>query len=387
VPILASLRQRGHHVTIFTLADELGHLDPLGIEAFAIDALVELIQIKDWQARWSWRASLSVIDTFIERARYDAADLTRAIATHDPDVLLIDINCWGAAISAEASELPWAMYSPYLLPLSSRDAPPFGLGLRPTAGLLGKTRDAILHRAADGGFARFIAPALNQLRTRHGLPPLTGFDAMLERPPLLLALTAEGFEYPRSDWPANVRLVGPMQWAPPQAMPPWLLHMRGPIVLVTCSSEYQRDARMVEVALQALPPEGISVIATTAANDPRAFNVPRGSKVVRYAPHEAILERAVCAVCHGGMGITQKALAAGVPVVAVPFGRDQHETARRVEVAQAGVRLHPRRLTPDRLLASVQMAIDRRAGAQRVSHAYAAAGGAEAAADACEALA
>lgn len=53
---------------------------------------------------------------------------------------------------------------------------------------------------------------------------------------------------------------------------------------------------------------------------------------MRFVPHEAVLERAACVVCHGGMGITQKALAAEVPVVVVPFGRDQVETARRVEL-------------------------------------------------------
>jgi hypothetical protein len=33
--------------------------------------------------------------------------------------------------------------------------------------------------------------------------------------PLLLYLTAEPFEYPRSDWPEAVRLVGPCDWDPP----------------------------------------------------------------------------------------------------------------------------------------------------------------------------
>ena len=86
------------------------------------------------------------------------------------------------------------------------------------------------------------------------------------------------------------------------------------------------------------------------------------------------------------MGITQKALAAGVPVVVVPCGRDQLDTARRVEVAGAGVRISPRRLTPARLLDAVHTAIERRAGAQRVSRAYEAAGGQAAGADAIEAL-
>jgi UDP:flavonoid glycosyltransferase YjiC (YdhE family) len=43
-------------------------------------------------------------------------------------------------------------------------------------------------------------------------------------------------------------------------------------------------------------------------------------------------------------------------------------------------------LTPGRLADAVRTAIDRRAGAQRVSRAYAAAGGASAAADAIEAI-
>jgi UDP:flavonoid glycosyltransferase YjiC (YdhE family) len=87
------------------------------------------------------------------------------------------------------------------------------------------------------------------------------------------------------------------------------------------------------------------------------------------------------------MGITQKTLAAGVPVVVVPFGRDQYETARRVEVAAAGVRLAPRRLTPERLADAVRSAIDLRPGAQRVSRLFAEAGGAAAAVDALEQIA
>jgi UDP:flavonoid glycosyltransferase YjiC (YdhE family) len=86
------------------------------------------------------------------------------------------------------------------------------------------------------------------------------------------------------------------------------------------------------------------------------------------------------------MGITQKALARGVPVCIVPFGRDQLETARHVEVAGAGTRLPAQRLNPERLRRAVRQAISRRPGAERMAAAFAAAGGARAAADAFEAL-
>jgi UDP:flavonoid glycosyltransferase YjiC (YdhE family) len=84
------------------------------------------------------------------------------------------------------------------------------------------------------------------------------------------------------------------------------------------------------------------------------------------------------------MGATQKALARGIPVCAVPFGRDQLEVARRVEIAGAGARLQAGRLRSDRLLAKVREAMTKCDGAERVAQAFAAAGGPSAAADAFE---
>jgi MGT family glycosyltransferase len=387
VPILRELISRGHRADVCTLSDEIGELRRLGIGAQAIDPAIEAVELEDWRKRSLLGATSSVMSTFRARARLEAPDLARAIDSHDPDVLLIDVSCWGAAAVAEASGRPWAIYSPYLLPLASRDAPPFGLGLRPRAGKLGMIRDALVRPFASAAFDRMAMPSINRLRERHGLRTLARYDDVLARPPALLALTAEGFEYARSDWPANVRLVGPVNWAPPEAAPDWLPSLPDPLVLVTCSTERQRDGRLIAVALQALPSAGMSVLATSAAHDPSAFRAPARSRVVRFLAHDAALERAACVVCHGGMGITQKALTAGVPLVVVPIGRDQLETARRVEVAGAGVRLSPRRLTPARLVTAVGEALDCRAGAADVSRAYAAAGGCIAAADALEAIA
>jgi MGT family glycosyltransferase len=386
VPILKELAERGHQSVVCTLSHELSHLGETGIDGQALDPVVERNQLKDWRESSPRRAILSTRSTFAERASAEAPDFVRAIAGHNPDVLVVDINAWGAATVAESSGRPWVMYAPYLLPLPSRDAPPFGPGLAPMKGPLGQVRDALVRRAMSAGVNRAALGLLNALRARYGLNAFEHFGEALRRPPLLLGLTAEGFEYPRSDWPTNVRLVGPLNWTPPASAPEWLDEVSDPLVLVTCSTERQDDARLLHVALEALPAAGMSVIATAAAHDPDQFNVPPGSRVARFISHATILSRAVCVVCHGGMGITQKALAAQVPVVAVPFGRDQLETARRLEVAKAGVRLAPRRLNPDRLATAVRTAIDRREGAARVSRAYASAGGQQAAADAIQAL-
>jgi UDP:flavonoid glycosyltransferase YjiC (YdhE family) len=97
--------------------------------------------------------------------------------------------------------------------------------------------------------------------------------------------------------------------------------------------------------------------------------------VCRFVPHDVVLDRASCAVTHGGMGTTVKALDRGVPVCVVPFARDQAEVARRVEVARCGTRLPAKKLTPSRLRESVREAMTMVEGAHRVAAGFAATGG------------
>ena len=128
------------------------------------------------------------------------------------------------------------------------------------------------------------------------------------------------------------------------------------------------------------------MIATLPAAEIEHAKVPANAHVEQFIAHTPILARAACAVTHGGAGVTQKALASGVPVCVVPFGRDQLEVARRVEIADAGTRLPARRLTPDRLKAKIQEALTKREGAKRVADGFAGTGGPAAAANAIEQL-
>jgi MGT family glycosyltransferase len=272
------------------------------------------------------------------------------------------------------------------VPLPSRDAPPFGLGLRPRHDALGHLRDALLRPVTLGALERLIARSMNPLRAELGLPPVhTIFDVYLAAD-VVLAFTAEPFEYPRSDWPAKVRLVGPGMWEPSAERPAWLDSLDRPLVLVTCSTLFQNDGRLIDVVCTAFAGEPFDVVITTADVDASRVTPPPNVRIERFVPHTPVLERAACVVCHAGMGITQKAIALGVPVVAVPFGRDQPEVARRVEVAGVGVRLPVRRLRPDRLREAVRLAMARRPAAERLALAFKAAGGAAAAADALEGL-
>ena len=383
-PILDELHRRGHEVVLRTLASQIPLMRSRGFDTAAISPSIEAIELDDWRARNSLQSMRANARVFGARAMHDSPDLTQAIADTRPDALLVDINTWGALMAAEAWGGPWAAFCPYPLPLRSTEAPPFGPGFAPARGPLGRTRDRLTRTLVFGAVERQMRPALNNIRTRAGLEPVATLQDWFARPPLMLYMTAEPFEYPRHDWPENILMIGPCPWDPPAAPPPWLEHTTNPIVLVNTSTEYQNDSRLIQATLQALAEEPVTIVATVPADDPSSLHAPPNAHIERFIPHRPVLERAACAITHGGMGTTQKALSHGVPVCAVPFGRDQHEVARRVETAHAGTRLPARRLRPDRLRAKIAEAMTCTEGAQRIAAAYTATGGAYAAASGIE---
>jgi UDP:flavonoid glycosyltransferase YjiC (YdhE family) len=385
-PTLDELRSRGHDVAVRTLSSQVKLIRERGFDAEPISAAVESIEHDDYRARTAQGAIKRAVTQFAHRAEHEVPDVRAAIAEEEPDLLLVDAQSWGGLAAAEAWDGPWAAWLPYPMPLPSADVPPFGPGLPPARGPAGRMRDRLLRPVLTGGFERAMLPPLNDVRSGLGLAPLAGAGELFTRPPLLLYMTAPPFEYPRSDWPASIRMIGPGAWDPPAQEPEWLDGIERPIVLVTTSSEFQDDGRVVATALEALADEPVHVVATVPSADPAAFDARANAHVLPFVPHGPLLKRAACAITHGGMGATQKALAAGVPVCAVPFGRDQLEVARRVVVSDAGTRLAARRLAPDRLRASVRKAMEKREGAQRVAEAFGRAGGAPAGADALESL-
>jgi MGT family glycosyltransferase len=84
------------------------------------------------------------------------------------------------------------------------------------------------------------------------------------------------------------------------------------------------------------------VLVTIGDNaDPAELGpLPPNVHVERWVSQDAILEHAAAVVCHGGYGSVLGALAAGVPIVAVPiFSDDQWRNARRVAELGAGIAL------------------------------------------------
>jgi MGT family glycosyltransferase len=374
--LLIELQRRGHRIAVKTLAAGLDTAGELGFDAEAIDPRIEEVAMTDWAAP-NVRAALKVtMGGFARRADSELDDLRTAIDAYQPDALIIDANCWGAASVADACDIPWSAFWPYTPFLRSRGTPPFGPGLPPWPGWYGRMRDEALRPLITGMLKRTMLGSLNSIRANAGAPAVKTADDFLRRAPLMLVATGEPFEYHHPDWGPSVQLIGACDFDPaPDPAPAWLDGIDRPIVLVSNSSERQDDNLLPVTAMAALADQPVHVVATFPAGVPGGIPVPRNATVAEFVPHSVVLDRAVCAITHGGMGSTQKALARGVPVCVVPHGRDQFEVARRVEFARCGTRLPAHKLGVATLKEKVLQSMSMTAGAKRVADGFTATGG------------
>ena len=365
VATLLELRRRGHEVHVRTLASEVPALREVGLHAEPISAEIESVTLDTWKGNSPQEGLAEALKTFANRSRYEVSDLQAAIADAHPDGLIVDIATAGAAAVAEATGLPWAQTVPLFQWANFPGIDPS----KPTLTPFGLDPSGI--------------EIVNARRREVGLAPVEGqahFPAAL-----YLYYTSPPLE-PGTPLPPSFRMVGPGTWDPAAETPAWYTVLDDPVIVVSASSEFQGDDALVRTTLEALAGEDMRVVVTTSAHDPAGFEPPANARVVRNLSHGPLLDRAACVVCHGGMGIVQKALAAGVPLCVVPFGRDQFDVAARVAAISAGTMILPWELTAASLGAAVRQAMTMKAGAEAVAAEFSRSGGPQAAADSLEAL-
>jgi UDP:flavonoid glycosyltransferase YjiC (YdhE family) len=295
---------------------------------------------RDWEVRNPLRLVQRLIETqFVGPAAGYAADVDAAITEVRPDAVVCSLFAVGAMLGAESAGIPFAVLLPNIYLLPADGMPPFGLGLRPARGALGRLRDA-----AIGGFSRRLwdsrgLPGLNTLRAERGLAPLEHLWDQVHRARRELVMTSRDFDFP-ARLPAGARYVGPVLDDPAWAGLPWAAPAGDdPLVLVTMSSGFQDQLgslRRIVEAMGVLPVR--AVVTTGPALDPASFDPPGNVTVLAAAPHRQVLGHAALVVTHGGHGTVMKALAAGVPMVVLHHGRDQADNAARVTARGAGSR-------------------------------------------------
>jgi UDP:flavonoid glycosyltransferase YjiC (YdhE family) len=154
-----------------------------------------------------------------------------------------------------------------------------------------------------------------------------------------------------------------MLWEPPSEAQPLVPAGDAPLVLIAPSTSHDPAQRLLQSAICGLAGSDVRVLASLDRRPlARPVRAPARTRLVNWLSYAQAMPQASVVICHAGHGTVVRALANGVPVVAVPHSGDMAENAARVDWAGVGVRLPWRLLHPVTLRLAVERVLDDSAG-------------------------
>lgn len=361
------LRARGHRVRL---------LGPMTVRERALAGGIEhvlFVREPSWAPRPD-RAIEDELGSFIAHLAGPeiGRELLDASQAERPSALVVDAMAAGALSAAERLGIPTAVlvHTRYRYFVSESGAAKW----QPVLGLLNRTRAEL---------------ELDPLAAEPGW-----LGGLWRRCGRVLVASLRELEGPGPKLAPAVRHVGPILDPAPEELPSGLAaFVRGgsaPLVVVSLSTTYMRQEGVLARIAGALRDTGVRAVITLGGLLDRSALPALGEGVVcEWVAHEALLPHADAAITHAGLGTTLCALASGVPLVCLPLGRDQPETAGRVTALGVGLALD-REASPAEIARALEEVLSDRSyrrGARRLARRVEGLGRGEQAVELLEALA
>ncbi|HEX5327432.1 MAG TPA: nucleotide disphospho-sugar-binding domain-containing protein [Acetobacteraceae bacterium] len=324
--ITAGLAERGHKITLLCDGDIFRSFLPPGVPTIH-PCKVDQFQFFALPAHASAEPG-SVGDPVVSWADACASDATEAVRPLQPEILISSLHCMHLAdhLSRELN-IPWVFINPSFY---------FG--------------DDALHPWETD----FASPrAVRVFRDR--------FLPVSRRATAVLHATDPQYDPPPATLPEHHRYIGPLPWEGPQVDLPLLDEPGPPWILVTLSTApQQEEIRLARAAVDALADRPFRVLLTLPAGQQRdeLGLLPSNVRPTGFVPHGPVLERAKLVISQAGHGLVMKALYHGVPMVLVPWDRDQPGVAARAMALGVAVVVPRSACDGPHMAAAIEHALD-----------------------------
>lgn len=356
IAIARDLVARGHDVTVLTGSRFRDAVAAAGADHRALGGLADFDDrdIQDHlpdrdRHRGIGKLQYDIQTIFIRPIPDQLRAVEAAVADLAPDAILVDAAFAGVVplLLDDPASRP-AVLAAGVVPLSqsSTDVAPYGLGLAPKGGAMGRLRNRFLNALVQRVVFRGTQRLANETMRAVGRPELDAFVLDFSRRfDRFLQLSPAEFEYPRSDLSSNVRFVGTVLPPAPVAgeLPEWWSELDGgrPVVHVTQGTIDNKDFdRLVRPTLDALADRDVLVVVATGGRPVEELGeLPGNARAAEFLPYDLLLPRTDVFVTNAGFGGTQYALSHGVPLVAAGDTEDKPEVSMRAEWAGVGVNL------------------------------------------------
>ncbi len=347
------LVRRGHRFTMFHTSSVEPLVSKAGLSSCPIsgeeEAIAHLMERMDCEAGVSFR-------TYPEYMRINSLLLCKrapdALRASGIDYLLVDQEEPGGSTAADIAGIPFISIC-CSLPLNQEPGIPPGFlpwpyrqqwwaTARNTAAY--KIRDLVI---------RPVFKAVNAQRKLQGLKAYTKPDDSFSEVAQISQLIPE-FDFPRKSLPGCFHYVGPFlrDAEEPELQFPFERLDGRPLIYVYvggASGLRKKIIQQIATACASLDCQVVIALGETG----ELTGLAGQPIVVNFAPQRRLLTMATLVISHGGFSTAMEALAAGVPVVAIPFSGDQPGVGARVTYAKVGETLAFADCQPEALRAAI----------------------------------
>jgi UDP:flavonoid glycosyltransferase YjiC (YdhE family) len=395
IAIGLELRSRGHDVTLATSNFYRSKVEQTGLRFAPMGPHleVEISQVMDRVMDLKNGPEYLIRHILYPAVPAAYAEVMEAI--RGAELMVTHPITFAAQIAAEKTGMPWVSTVTAPLSLFSRFDPPvvpaypWVIKLR----ALGPGIYGIVKKLGRAMTKSWLAP-ITRFRASVGLPP--GQDPVFEgqhSPQRVLALFSPLMAAPQPDWPAHTLVTGfPFydQAEHGQGIDPDLERFLDagppPVVFTLGSSAVQKAGNFYRESIAAVRRLGRRAVLLVGDNSMQEA-LPPEIVAFPYAPFSKIFPRAAVTVHQGGIGTCAQVLAAGRPMLVVPFAFDQPDNAARLQRLGVARAVPRKQYTAERAYAELKLLLSHpayAASAAEVARKIAEENGVRAASDAIE---
>jgi zeaxanthin glucosyltransferase len=358
------LKQRGHQVTIFQIADLEAAVQAAGLNfvqigrnEFPLGALRlldhKLSRLNGLEAlRYTGERIVATSTMVLE-------DAPEVIHGANIDALLVDQAEVAGGTVAEHLELPFISVALAVPIHLEANVPFFAFNWRYGSSLLHKTRNHLGNLFIEhlAGKSRLV---LNPYRERWHLPQIQHTNDLYSRRAQIAQIPGE-FDFPRRKLPDCFHYTGPFidSHARKPVDFPWdRLATDRPLIYATMGTLQNGVAHVFQVIAEACAGLDAQLVLSLGAGFENVTALPGKPIVVRYAPQLELLRHSALTICHGGLNTVLESLSAGIPMVVIPVTNDQPGVGSRVEWTGTGKSIPVQRLATTKLRDAVRCVLE-----------------------------
>lgn len=363
--IAAHLKQKGHDVRWYSGKLFEDKIFGLGIPVIPFDKAIEVNQFnvdEIFPERKNKKPGISQLNfdlkhIFIERAGEYYEDLCEIKKSFDFDVLVADCTFIAGTFLKEKLKVPFVAVGVVPLMATSKDLPPYGMGREPDYSHFGKKYQKFLRFISKNFVFRDSTEELNRLANKLGCSPYKEiiFDIPVITSDIFLQSGVPGFDYERTDWPDNVKFVGPLhtfsarKFTSDKVLEEKMKNFSDK-VLITQGTVETDPEKLIIPSLEALKESGKLLIVATGGHN-TAFlqdKYPQKNIVIRdYVDYNTFMPECDVYITNGGYGGILIAIQHELPIIAAGVNEGKNELCNRIAYAGIGINLKTERPEPE----------------------------------------